>query len=141
MNVNYIVETEKDPMIKTWFCTVDERLRNGNGIFLSGAVHSIGRDGLYAVNIELSVGLLPFILGPFMILFGGVLAWVLWHNVALSNWLVGIGSGLLLIVYAIFIPQVHILLMRRTLKGLIKKEVKVRLATRDTIKRMAYGEV
>lgn len=139
MIISYVVETEKDALIKTWFVGLDKRLRARKGVLFEGAAHNVGPDGLYAVAVDII--LLPLLIGAYMLMFGGVAAWILFGSVGWSNWLTGVGAGLATIVYVLISPGLHVLLMRRTLKRLTGKDVKVRLATKEAVRRLAYGEV
>ena len=141
MRVSYVIETEKDSRIRAFFCGVDEKLRNNKTPFLSGAVHSVGREGLYAVSLDVTTGLLPLTIGPIMMIVGGYAAWFIWHSVAWSNWLTGFGACLLVFVATIVSPRAHAFVMRRSLKKLLRRDVKVVVATSEAVRRLAYGEV
>ena len=140
MNANYAIQTEDDLKIRTWFNLVDKRLRSGKGVLIKGATRQLGK-GLYVVSVETVVDTFAFTAWPLMFVLGGVAAFVIFHNVTASNWLVGIGGGATLLIYATMAPGLHRLLMRLTLRRLTGKWVKVKPVTSEVLRRLAYGQV
>lgn len=140
MRVTYAVMTVNDPKVRRWFKTVDERLRTKKGVMISGRVKDIG-EGWYVLSVDTAVDMIGFLLGPLMLMFAGVGAYVFWHTVTLSNWLVGIGLCAMVIVYTLITPTIHRLLMRLTLRRITGRWVSVKPVTQDALWRLAFGKV
>ena len=140
MRVTYAVQTVDDPKVRGWFKTVDERLRTKKGLMISGRAKDIG-EGWYVVSVDTVVDMFGFLIGPLMLLFAGIGAYVFFHTVTLSNWLVGIGLFCMLIVYTLITPAIHRLLMRLTLRRITGRWVSVKPVTQDALWRLAFGKV
>ena len=137
--VSYALQTVDDPKVRAWFSRLNQKLRTTQGVMISGASRHLGR-GCYVVNVEPVVSIYAFLVGPFMLLLGAVLSYVL-GGVGLSNWLAWIAVVFLLIPYFLLSPGFHRILIWVTLWRLLGRPVKVSRASDMVLGRLSRGRL
>ena len=137
--VSYALQTIDDRKVRDWFFRLDKKLRTVQGVMISGASRHLGQ-GCYVVNVEPVVSIYAFLVGPFMLLLGAVLSYVL-GGVGLSNWLAWIAVFLLLVPYFLLSPGFHRILVWITLWRLLGRPVRVSRASDMVLGRLSRGRL